>query len=100
VIKRIFGVIKRKFKILATPGEFLINTQVHLVLGLGALYNFIRSKEGVELEEGDLDSDTPGDSTPLLNTGKTAATKAIEALRDTMAENMWVDYCNYIRRDI
>ena len=58
------------------------------MLGLGALYNFICSKEGVKLEEGDLNSDTLGDSTPLLNIGKTVAIKAIEALRDTMAENI------------
>jgi hypothetical protein len=58
------------------------------VLGLRALYNFIRLKEGVKLEKGDLNSDTPSDSTPFLNTGKTVATKAIKALRDTIAENI------------
>jgi hypothetical protein len=48
VIERIFGVVKRKFKILGSVAEYLIDTQIHLVLGLIALYNFIRSQEDIQ----------------------------------------------------
>jgi len=42
VIERIFGVIKRKFKILVQAAKYSINTQVDLVLAICGLYNFIR----------------------------------------------------------
>jgi hypothetical protein len=69
------------------------------VLGLSGLYNFIRVKEGVELEE-IYELDTPGNTTPLLTLSKTAATKAIETLRDKIAKDMWIDYCEYIKREL
>ena len=43
VIERIFKVVKRKFKILGLVVEYSIDTQIHLVLSLIALYNFIHS---------------------------------------------------------
>jgi hypothetical protein len=41
IIERIFGIVKRRFKILGTVAEYSIDTQIHLVLGLLVLYNFI-----------------------------------------------------------
>jgi hypothetical protein len=63
VVKRIFGTTKRKFKILALVGEFSINTQVQLVLGLAGLFNFIRQKEGVKLISNNISINVAGDST-------------------------------------
>ena len=51
VIERIFGVVKRKFKILGFGIEFSIDTQIHLVLGLLGLYNFICLYKDVEIED-------------------------------------------------
>jgi hypothetical protein len=48
VIERIFGVVKRKFKILGSVAEYSVDTQIHLVLGLITLYNFIRSQEDMQ----------------------------------------------------
>jgi hypothetical protein len=48
VIERIFGVVKRKFKILAQVAEYSIDTQVDLVLALCGLYNFIRQHEDIK----------------------------------------------------
>jgi hypothetical protein len=34
VVGRVFGVVKRKFKVLGSVAEYLINSQIHLVFGL------------------------------------------------------------------
>jgi hypothetical protein len=49
-IERIFGVVKRKFKILGQVAEYSIDTQVDLVLAITGLYNFIRQHEDIEEE--------------------------------------------------
>ena len=54
MIERIFGVIKRKFKILAQAAEYSIDTQVDLVLAICGLYNFIRQHEDIDYELGRL----------------------------------------------
>jgi len=51
VVERIFGVTKRKFKILGIGTEYSIDTQVHLVLGLLGLYNFISLHEGESIKD-------------------------------------------------
>ena len=48
IIKQIFRVVKRKFKILSTVIKYSVNIQIYLVLGLSALYNFIHLQEGVQ----------------------------------------------------
>ena len=59
-IERIFGIFKRKFKIVQTAPEYAINVQVNLLLALTALFNFIadRDRENdpkfINLEEFDL----------------------------------------------
>jgi hypothetical protein len=39
VIKRIFRVVKRKYRILQTPFKYLINTQTRIILAYTALHN-------------------------------------------------------------
>ena len=96
VVERIFSTTKRKFKILASVGEFSINTQVQLVLGLAGLFNFIRQKEGVELISDDISINVVGDSTPQYNgRGSIGGKEKIESFRDQIAREMWRDYCDY-----
>jgi hypothetical protein len=61
-------------------GEFSIETQVQLVLGLLGLFNFIRQKEGVEftdeIEEG------AGDLTPLPRISQDSGSKTMNEFRD------------------
>jgi hypothetical protein len=59
VVEQIFGVIKRKFKILGAYIEYSIDTQVHLVLALIGLYNFIRIAEGIQKGDDDGDEEVP-----------------------------------------
>jgi hypothetical protein len=53
VIECIFGVAKRKFKILGSGTEYSVDTPVHHVLGLLGLYNFISLHKGVEDKDED-----------------------------------------------
>lgn len=85
-------------------GEYSYETQVHLVLGILGLFNFIRQKEGVDLNEGlDLDEDIfdnlEGDLTPLPILS-TEGTKAMNLFRDKIAQEMWVGYCEYIGKEL
>jgi hypothetical protein len=82
---------------LATAGEFSIETQVHLVLALLGLFNFIRQQEGVDLPE-DIDEGA-GDAIPLPETTRSQGTDAMKAFRDKIAKQMWKDYCDYIGRE-
>jgi hypothetical protein len=64
------------------------------VLGLVGLYNFIRSKEGIQDEsiEEVLAQDEASDTEPASHV---ISSKAMERKRDRLAQEMWVDYCNY-----
>ncbi|RPB12420.1 hypothetical protein P167DRAFT_478287, partial [Morchella conica CCBAS932] len=42
-IEHIFGVLKRRFRILSNNNEYPFPCQIHLVLALTALQNFIRA---------------------------------------------------------
>ena len=99
MVERIFGVLKRKFKILATVGEYSVDTQVHLVLALTGFFNFIREKEGIDVLSDDEEFDDLGDSIPISTGSKSTTTKAMEKLRDQISIDMWQDYCDYIGRE-
>jgi hypothetical protein len=106
VIERIFGVIKRKYKILNTPPEYSIDTQSDLILGLAALHNFCRGLDGskvddyiTELEGGE---DILEEDTIVVDLGasiKDLESKAMELKRDQIAEKMWLDYQGYINNN-
>jgi hypothetical protein len=106
VIERIFGVIKRKYKILNTPPEYSIDTQSDLILGLAALHNFCRGLDGskvddyiTELEGGC--EDILEEDTIVVDQGavKDLESKAMELKRDQIAEKMWLDYQGYINNN-
>lgn len=101
VIERIFGVVKRKYRIL-DGAEFSIKTQVRLVGIVCALYNFVRQREGsnadVLLEkEKDILKPTPKPSIPLPDMHNQTL-KTMDTFRDQLAERMWIDYQLYLQR--
>lgn len=53
MIERIFGVFKRKFRILRLAPEYSSRTQAQLVTGLGAVFNFIRVHDPKDLDHYD-----------------------------------------------
>ena len=98
VIERIFGVVKRKFKILGQVAEYSIDTQVDLVLALCGLYNFIRQHEDIEheLAEVELEDEEEGvESKEIKGTGN----KYMNNKREEIAQQMWKDYQEYLNRE-
>jgi hypothetical protein len=98
VIERIFGVVKRKFKILAQVAEYSIDTQVDLVLALCGLYNFIRQHEDIdhELEEVELEDEEEGAEAEEV---KGIGNKYMNNKREEIAQQMWKDYQEYLNRE-
>jgi hypothetical protein len=97
VIERIFGVIKRKFKILNITPEFSLDTQTHLIFALVALYNHIRTEEGIQAE---IEEDIGSEIDEGLLVDKVEESAEMSRLRDQIAKEMWKDYCSYIGREI
>ena len=97
MIECIFGVFKRKYKILKTTPEYKIETQVDIILGLTTLFNFTRLRDSnivdnyIYISEGDIE-----DIQPTTTESTTNSNKKIDTLRDQIAEDMWKDYQQYI----
>jgi hypothetical protein len=102
IIERIFGVIKRRFRILLLAPEYSMAVQARIPTALCAIHNFIRTHDAVEGE-------LPGDVAPLFDNGHDehhlrSAAHVIEqpessANRDRIASLMWEDY-QRLRMDI
>ena len=98
-IERIFGVLKRRFKIIRTPPEYSIKTQVLLVLAITALHNYIaQCSSTAEFEDGLDDqpevTDSDGLDTDDSNEQSTAQSVSadMDRFRDNIANRMWIDY--------
>ena len=94
IIERIFGVVKRKFKILGQVAEYSIDTQVDLVLALCGLYNFIRQYEDInhELAEIELEDEEGAEAREVKGTRN----KYMNNKREEIAQQMWKDYQEYL----
>ena len=91
--------MKRKFKILSVAGEFSIDTQVHLVLALLGLFNYIRQQEGIDpSEDSDDIEEGAGDEVPLPQSVQSPGSDTMNKFREKITTEMWKDYCNYIGR--
>jgi hypothetical protein len=94
-----FGVIKRKFKILGQVAEYSMDTQVDLVLALCGLYNFIRQYEDIDQEvidielEEDLEQETPMGI-------KGAGNVYMNKKREEIAQQMWKDYQEHLNGEL
>ena len=65
VIERIFGVLKRRFRILLLAPEYKMDIQNRLPAALSALHNFIRTHDPddeTEIQEIDMDNDDDSNS--------------------------------------
>lgn len=89
IIERAFGIIKRRYKILASGSEYSLETQIKLFPACATLHNFIVSIEG----EGTWNINTRDDETDEEEylSSKDDSSIAV-AQRDVMAEQMWSDY--------
>jgi hypothetical protein len=96
VIERIFGVLKRRFRILLLAPEYGLAIQAQIPSALCAIHNFIRihdSSEGQLLEERDLhgqDYHIFDQEVPIGE--EEEQTGEMSARRDQIAREMWEDY--------
>ena len=100
VIEQIFGVLKRRFRILELPPEYDMSIQARIPAALAALHNFIRVYDPGDI---DVDVDEPlnfqfgrdpsdrdvGELGSLVTLAETA--RANER-RDKIATDMWERY--------
>jgi hypothetical protein len=102
VIERIFGVLKRRFRILLIAPEYSLHIQARIPAALCAMHNFITihdpGEDNILTDDNDLD-DTP----PALDHDHEASAAAAAEIdtpstkRDFIAQAMWDDYLE-IRR--
>jgi hypothetical protein len=101
VIKRIFGVAKRHFKVLVVAQEYSLNRQSQLVSMLGILHNFILINDPDDLTD---NVETQDNFTNMLSTHQEecAVTNVERAraakCRDKITNDMWCDYEHGVRQ--
>lgn len=100
-IERIFGVIKRRFKILAVGSEYSIDDQIRILPALCALHNFakIHDNDDDEDELHAVVDPSPGDRNGCLARSaiSPAEKKRAQTRRDEIAQAMWESYQNELR---
>src|ERR1700678_2977377 len=93
VIERIFGVLKRRFRILRLAPEYNMQIQAQIPAALCAIHNFISHHDPDEDEMEDLDDGGDGDDGGN-DEHRACNEEAIEpsVRRDRIAQGMWDDY--------
>jgi hypothetical protein len=102
VIERIFGVLKRRFRILVCPPEVDMVWQARLPAALAAIHNFIRDHDPLDIEADDgLFDPDPGAHTGELADGLPRAAERERAnnRRDDIARQMWAQYQAYLDQE-
>lgn len=97
VIERIFGVVKRRFRILLVAPEYDLEIQARIPAAACALHNFIRRHDPEDTELYDIDNaaDDHQDTyagPPEVQQTAAAELREVTARRDQIAEAMWTDY--------
>ena len=100
VIERIFGVVKRRFKVLVIAQEYSPEMQSRLISGLAVIHNFIRAYDPSDLPEDSEMETVTGLSGEVERMTANLADQAVGSeernraaeRRDTIALAMWDDY--------
>jgi hypothetical protein len=103
VIERIFGVLKRRFRILQLATEYNMDTQGRLPVALCALHNFIRihdpddPEQEIGMDIADELEDVPGPFNPQAvepeaGGGMNRNRDQAVALRNRIATELWAQY--------
>ena len=104
VIERIFGICKRRFKLMVVAPEYNLQTQAKIPAALAALHNFIRihdpddnaQDEDDYEEDHNLRSPVEIHAEHLGGHISQAEKDRASAKRDAIATAMWVDYQNVL----
>ena len=98
-VKRIFGIDKRRFKILTSASEYNFHIQIRLVFAFIALHNFIKDKPSEKVDYFEEEEENTQDPS-ILKSGTfgyslTTLTK-MNQKRDRIANQMWTDYVDIL----
>ena len=103
VIKRIFGVLKRRFRILRLPPEYNMRIQAQISAALAALHNFIRQYDPEEIrffedQSFNFPVGVHPESAGELGSGPARSNERARASerRDKIAADMWEQYQRYL----
>ena len=93
VIERIFGVIKRRFRILLIAPEYSLDIQARIPAVLCAIHNVIRAHDVDDIiPEMDPDSGNPNDHDHIASSAAAEELDHPSEIRDRIAQQMWEDY--------
>jgi hypothetical protein len=96
IIERIFGVLKRRFRILLLAPEYNMNIQAQIPTALCAIHNFIRMHDPEETDEmlletqPSIDSEDSDSQFPVMDMMRENTEASMR--RDQIAQEMWEDY--------
>lgn len=106
VIERIFGVLKRRFRILLIGPEYDVKIQAQIPAALCSIHNFIRihdpQQEAMLGEEDQVNHVDAGDDN-VQQIGFVEANDAnnpVVERRDTIAQAMWNDYQQILQEQL
>ena len=94
MIKQIFGVMKKCFKVLTLPQEYNLETQAQIVCALGVVNNFMKVNDPDDplFKDSTLELDPDmGDTAANRRAGSRERARAA-ARREKIARDMWKDY--------
>lgn len=104
VVERLFGIFKRRFKVLNCAPEYSTQTQAMLVSGLAALHNFIQLRDPSDTRTGSYTDDQStnqeqrsggtDEGGSLAHHISTRERDQATIQRDRIALDMWSDYLN------
>jgi hypothetical protein len=91
VIERIFGVLKRRFRVLLLAPEYSMDIQARIPAALCTIHNFISIHDPTEkvILADDDDDDAPAGDAPAA---PAIAVDEPSVRRDQIAQEMWEDY--------
>jgi hypothetical protein len=97
VIERIFGVLKRRFRILVCPPEVDMSLQARVPAALAAIHNFIREHDLLDFDDENILDPDPGARVGELADGLPRAAERERAndRRGDIAQWMWAQYQLY-----
>ena len=103
-VERIFGIVKKRFKMFREANDFPIKFQGQIATAICVLHNFIRTHDPediVDLDDAELE-EVPRSRSALVQEPSVVGISACEAReaaerRDRIAEDMWVKYQAVLR---
>lgn len=100
VIERIFGVVKRRFRLMVAAPEYSLEVQGKIIRAICVLHNFIcvhNPDEDLGVTDAELSRRTPRRSVADFRGSVSAEERTnANARRDEIAQRMWEQYQEYI----